>query len=243
MEKNKLYHGSVYEFESFSENEIGKNTNSKDTKYGFYFAANKRTAESYLHESKTIDEDEFKKRFNMSLKDAEERVKDSVVNFETKYQIKIEELESSFLLRHKYKREYQEFENDFNEVLKIKKIGNPYSYSDSDSIVKNGLMGSIYEAEIDTDCFMVVDFGGSSWDENKQLIEAKRAMESGYDGVVFKNMQDSGWFGGNCIDDVYLVFNTEDIIITGIYKYNGLKVFSEYIEKNDDFKLSKKHKP
>lgn len=242
MGKEKLYHGSIYEFDSFCENEIGKNTNSKDTKYGFYFAANKKTAESYLHESKIINETEFKKRFNMSLKDSEEKVKNSVVDFESKYKIKIEELESSFLLRHKFKIEYQEFENDFNELLKIKKMSNPYSYSDSDPIIKEGLMGFIYEVEIEIDGFMIVDFNGTAWDENKQLIEAKKAMDSGYDGVVFKNMQDSGWFGGNCVDDVYLMFDSKNIVITGIYKYNGLKVFSEYIEKNDAFRLNKKHK-
>jgi len=58
---------------------------------------------------------------------------------------------------------------------------------------------------------LVYDFEGGSWDESRQAQIIKDAKENGHDGVIFKNIQDGGWFGGVGIDDVYVAFEPTQI--------------------------------
>ena len=70
---------------------------------------------------------------------------------------------------------------------------------------------------------MVVDLKGEAWDEAMQAQYIREAREIGHDAVVFKNMQDSGWFGGNGIDDVVAIFNPDatEIVSSEVFNAGG----------------------
>ena len=56
----------------------------------------------------------------------------------------------------------------------------------------------------------LIEMNGAPWDARRQARLAREAMNEGYDGVVFQNMTDSGWFN-DMEDDIALTFDTRDI--------------------------------
>jgi hypothetical protein len=58
---------------------------------------------------------------------------------------------------------------------------------------------------------LIVEMDGQAWDESIQQKAISDAMSKGKDGIIFKNMQDSGWFGGEGTDDIALICDPSKI--------------------------------
>jgi hypothetical protein len=175
------YHGTNNYFDTFDQNKLGSSSGAKDARLGFYHSATPRTAKAY------VDTD------NYLLQDA------------------------AYILTDAYKTDPNFVEDalEFNrgaaaEVVKRLASGVPLSdikYTGKITIPH----GRVMRNKIKTDNYKTIDMSGNPWDEDAQYFLAKDAKDSGYDGVIFKNMQDSGWFGGSGSDDVVLSFHAENI--------------------------------
>lgn len=216
---NTWFHGTVYDFQQFDLNELGKNSNSKDAKLGFYFGRNKKTAEAYLESGQSINEENFNKKYKLSIEEVKSKIKELESDFESKYDISYNEIKDSYSKQFKLKREFEDFRSDFEILSNHYNVIDPYSYEEESPIVNYYLLGNIFEVEIKNTNFFHYDMENQPWDENKQTQIAREAKINGYEGVVFENMQDSGWFGGNGVDDILLKFEVNDILIKGIHEY------------------------
>ena len=217
--KNTWFHGTIYDFEQFDLNELGKSSNSRDAELGFYFGKNKRTAEAYIESGQSINEENFKEKYKLSIEEIKSKILKLENNFESKYNISYNEAKNSYSKQFKLKREFENFRSDFDTLTNHYNIIDPYSYEEESPIVDYYLLGNIFEVETEEDNFFYYDMENQPWDENKQTQIARKAKINGYEGVVFENMQDSGWFGGNGVDDILLKFEVNDILIKGIYEY------------------------
>ena len=235
---NTWFHGTVYDFKEFDLNELGKSSNSKDAELGFYFGRNKRTAEAYIESGQEINEEEFIKKYSLSIQDVKDKLKETEKYFELKFGITYSEIKDDYSKQFKLKRENQEFRAYFDKINNYNQVLNPYSYDEDSKIVNNYLLGNIFEIELKNDNLLHYDMDNQPWDERKQLEVARQAKLEGFQGVVFQNMQDSGWFGGNGVDDILLVFDVNDISIKGIHEYRKEGItFKELQKRSNKSKL------
>jgi hypothetical protein len=226
----KWYHGTIHEFNKFDKNELGKSSNSKDAKLGFYFGKNIQTAESYLETTQDFNKENFFDKFKMTIEEAEEKIKLLDIRFEEKYGVKYSIIKTDLVSQFELKRSNPEFRADFDKMKRNTQILNPFHYDEHDSLIDNKLLGKVLVVEICDKNINCNDMEHTPWNEEKQMVIAKQAIEDCYDGVLFSNMQDSGWFGGNGVDDISLVFNDKNILITGEYDYTKSDVtFKEII--------------
>ncbi len=233
--KNTWFHGTIYDFEQFDLNELGKSSNSRDAELGFYFGKNKRTAEAYIESGQSINEENFKEKYKMSIEEVKSKIHKLENDFESKYDISYNEAKNSYSKQFKLKREFEDFRSDFEILSNHYNVIDPYSYEEESPIVNYYLLGNIFEVEIKNDNFFHYDMENQSWDETKQTQIAREARNNGYNGVVFENMQDSGWFGGNGIDDILLKFDVNDISLKGIHEYReeGITFNKSFLNKSE----------
>ena len=229
----KVYHGTMREFKEFDASQLGQSSGGKDTNFGFYFSATIRTAEAYLEEFKIINEEGFKKEYGKSVSEAEEYKKELIEKFEVEYGVnplKLDEI--SFLKVRMLEDEHERFRFDKNRIDKIEDVLMPYSYSEKSQVIDLITMGVIKVVDISELDLFEFDMEYETWDERRQSNVAKEAQLNGYQGVVFRNMQDSGWFGGRGVDDIYLIFKDNKPKIVGEYIYdkNGSR-YEEITEK------------
>lgn len=234
MKDKNWYHGTIYDFEKFDKNEIGKNTNSKDAKYGFYFSGSISTATSYLHESLEINEREFLNKYGISVNKTKLKLNSMIKEFEKLYGYSFDEISNSFSLSYRLSKDNENFKKDLENIKSIKTSLNVFSYPDGNPVVQKILLGNIYNVNIKSENLKTINFQNKAWDQNEQTEFIKMAIDEGFDGLIFENMQDSGWFGGNGIDDVIIVFDENHIEINGVYIYkkNNFIDYKEIKQKN-----------
>ena len=166
--KNTWFHGTVYDFEQFDSNELGKSSNSRDAELGFYFGKNKRTAEAYIESGQSINEENFKEKYKLSIEEIKSKILKLENNFESKYNISYNEAKNSYSKQFKLKREFEDFRSDFDTLNNHYNVIDPYSYEEESPIVDYYLLGNIFEIETEEDNFFYYDMENQPWDENKQ---------------------------------------------------------------------------
>lgn len=229
----KVYHGTMYDFKEFDSSQLGQSSGGKDTNFGFYFSGTIRTAEAYLEEFKFINEEGFKKEYGKSVSEVEEYRKELIKNFELEYGVnplKLDEI--SFLKIRMLEDEHERFRFDKDRIRKVGDVLISDSYSDNSQVIDLVTLGVIKVVDVSELDLFEFDMEYETWDERRQSNVAKEAQLNGYQGVVFRNMQDSGWFGGRGVDDIYLIFKDNKPKIVGEYIYdkNGSR-YEEITEK------------
>ena len=218
----KWYHGTSVDadpktglpFKEFDSSLLGSSSGAKDTRHGFYFAKNRSTADAYRPTSEVINKKKFESEYGLSIDDAQKQKSNSMdeLSFWGLSDKEIQPLRSPKNVEKlpDYMKDsgwdYSATNRKLNPATYTS--GRQYRPSEWISEVKEG---SNFSVNLNTSNFKEVDMGGSSWDANIQDSIAKEAKLDGYEGVVFKNMQDSGWFGGSGVDDIALAFETKNI--------------------------------
>ena len=218
----KWYHGTSVDadpktglpFKEFDSSLLGSSSGAKDTRHGFYFAKNRSTADAYRPTSEVINKKKFESEYGLSIDDAQKQKSNSMdeLSFWGLSDKEIQPLRSPKNVEKlpDYMKDsgwdYSATNRKLNPATYTS--GRQYRPSEWISEVKEG---SNFSVNLNTSNFKEVDMGGSSWDANIQDSIAKEAKLDGYEGVIFKNMQDSGWFGGSGVDDIALAFETKNI--------------------------------
>lgn len=209
------YHGTDANFVVFDDEFLGTENQSLDSKNGFYFSKTTETANTYRGSIPGINDDKFKDEFGISIDDAKISLKKKISGFTEKAGVTFDDYEK-LKIREKIKieRDNPNIESEVRAILNIKSKLNPYTYEafpyNYDDWITEEKTGRLIEVNLLTNDMKVVDFKGEAWDEVIQAQEARKAIDEGYDGIVFKNIQDSGWFGGIGEDDVALVFDSKN---------------------------------
>jgi hypothetical protein len=170
----------------------GSNTGAKDAKDVVYFSKGKGTATEYLEEIEMLP----------PAKQAE---------YETLIK-KSNELEATAKKNNKYpwkEAEWQQARDAYEEA-----------YALDQKFKQTKKSGSLVEVNVKPTNPMTVDMKGEAWDEATQAAHIKQAREDGHDAVIFKNMQDSGWFGGKGADDIIAMFDPKQISIKNTTRYD-----------------------
>ena len=208
------FHGTAESFSKFDTSRLGSATGGSDTKHGFYLSKGKDTADNYRPSIPSIKPEKFKQKWGVSIEDAEaqslelgERLKGLGVSEED---IRLRPFGSSSYA--------PEVSSELTKLHNINSKLDPYSYDDPrrglfpSEWINDEISGVRIEAKI-PDNMKRVEMGGASWDEAAQNRIAIEAKNEGFDGVIFGDMQDSGWFGGSGEDDIALVFDADKILI------------------------------
>ena len=196
--KDNWWHGSPTELEGgkFDLTRSGSNTGAKDARDVFYLSKGRHTAKEYLDEIDDLPSEVRAKYNDLKTKSEELRAKAFKDN--------------KYAWKSPFWKQSSELSDEANRLY--------------DSNVKNKTIGSMNEVKLTPKSPMIVDLKGEAWDEATQLQYIREAREIGHDAVVFKNMQDSGWFGGNGTDDVVAMFNPDaaEIVNSEVF-YSGGK--------------------
>jgi hypothetical protein len=221
----KIYHATENEFTKFDDSKLGIESGSKDTRNGFCFSTQTRTAEAYFEDFQFINKKNFEKEYGISFKEAENSFKIKDDTFKLKYGISYKDY--STCLSSVRRKIDSKFKDDIElDVLRLKSFAgklNPYSYKESSDIIDVRPLGviKVVELNLEEKDLKYIDMENDSWDENRQLTLGNQAKEEGYEGIVFQNMQDSGWFGGSGVDDIYQIFYSNHINIVGEIEYTS----------------------
>ena len=210
------YHGTNNYFDEFDASHLGSANPAKDSKLGFYFSKSEDTANAYRDVTPSINPDKFKKEFGRTIEEQKERIDGVLPKFKSMFGIGYDEFKAlGFREQRALQEKMPNIEAGAKQITREKATLNPYTYEDypyvADEWIKEEKGGRLIEANIPDSELMEYDYMGQAWDENKQHAIAKDAQEQGYKGVLFKDMQDSGWFGGQGIDDVALIFDPKNI--------------------------------
>jgi hypothetical protein len=210
------YHGTNNYFNEFESSFLGSSNPAKDSKLGFYFSKSEDTANAYRNVTPNIKPEKFKQQYGRTMDEQKERIDKASERFESVFGIGFDDFKSL------PRKERVDLENTTanlkqgaKQITDAKSTLNPYTYESfpysMDEWIDEEKGGRLIEANIPDSELMEFDYMGQPWDENRQHLIAKEAQEKGFKGVLFKDMQDSGWFGGQGIDDVALIFNPSDI--------------------------------
>ena len=218
----KWYHGTSVDadpktglpFKEFDSSLLGSSSGAKDTRHGFYFAKNRSTADAYRPTSEVINKKKFESEYGLSIDDAQKQKSNSMdeLSFWGLSDKEIQPLRSP-----KNVEKLPDYMKDSGwDYSATNRKLNPATYTSNRQYrpsewISEVKEGSNFSVNLNTSNFKEVDMGGSSWDANIQDSIAKEAKLDGYEGVIFKNMQDSGWFGGSGVDDIALAFETKNI--------------------------------
>ena len=212
----KWFHGTGADFTDFDNKFLGTANPATDSSFGFYFGKSSDTADAYRPSTTSLNPDKYESTYGRTIEEGRARVIKGKASFEKMFGMSHEDYTNlSEVERLKLDRSVDNIEaggkqisNAESQLSPLHYEGHPYSL---DEWVDEEKTGRIIEAELPTENMKEVDFGGKAWDEVKQSREARLAVDEGYDGVIFKDMQDSGWFGGSGTDDVALVFDANKI--------------------------------
>ena len=212
----KWFHGTGADFTDFDNKFLGTANPATDSSFGFYFGKSSDTADAYRPSTTSLNPDKYESTYGRTIEEGRARVIKGKAGFEKMFGMSHEDYTNlSGVERLKLDRSVDNIEaggkqisNAESQLSPLHYEGHPYSL---DEWVDEEKTGRIIEAELPTENMKEVDFGGKAWDEVKQSREARLAVDEGYDGVIFKDMQDSGWFGGSGTDDVALVFDANKI--------------------------------
>ena len=128
-------------------------------------------------------------------------------------------------------------------------------------IGRNEIKGGIYELYANTDNMYVFDGKGQSWNALRpDFMPAKKtawsdnapyktrelanwARENGYDGIIFKNIEDSGQYGDSLAADVFTFFNPQAQVksadpVTYDDAGNVIPLSKRFNEENEDIRYS-----
>ena len=210
------YHGTNNYFDEFESSFLGSSNPAKDSKLGFYFSKTEDTANAYRDVTPSIKPGKFKKEYGRTIEEQKERIDKALPKFKSMFGIDFDEYKNLGVReQRKLNESVDNIEAGAKQITSAKRTLNPYTYEDHPFIMDEWIdetkRGRLIEANIPDSDLMEFDYDGQAWDENKQHAIAKEAQEQGFKGVLFKNMQDSGWFGGQGADDVALIFNPKDI--------------------------------
>jgi hypothetical protein len=215
------YHGTTRDFDTFDHSKLGESAGGVDTYHGFCCSATIETAETYLDEIQTFDAAAFTAQFGMTLEDAKTRITQDKIAFKKSYAVSFDDYKAlPFIQRRKMERDIDPLEGDVRKIDIMRKNTDPTNYTESSPLIIVTKIGYIKEIDVDTADYQHINMDGQAWDANKQSAFAKEAKQAGFDGIVFQNMQDSGWFGGTGEDDIIQSFQTDKLKITGEHIYN-----------------------
>jgi len=196
----KVYHGTFADFSDFDPQKLGSNTSTASAKEGFFFASNKKVAESYASD--------VNKKIAGLNKQAEEAKK------------QLKELTGDSPLGAGFKVFRKEYEKDVSDTVKklLKKINAyddyvagledmPIAYSSN--IARSG---KLKEVHLNIKNPFIKDYKGEDFRDEKYSDVIKKAKEQGHDGVIFKNTYDGGDPVGNLEKtDIYVAFDKSQI--------------------------------
>ena len=212
----KWYHGTNADFLEFDNKFLGSANPATDSKFGFYFGKKADTADAYREVTTKLNPDKYKSTYGRTVEEGEKRLATAKSKFSDMFGMSHDEYgKLGFRERRAANESIANIEAGAKQINNAKKELSPLTYEDYPyslgDWVDEEKAGRIIEAELPTENMKEVDFGGQSWDEAKQSREARQAIDEGFDGVIFKDMQDSGWFGGSGVDDIALVFDSKKI--------------------------------
>ena len=182
----------------------GSSSGAKDAKDGVYFGGRQSTAAAYLEEYDDIP-DALRGQYDELMAEPRAIQKQLEIDYPGKG---IEVIKK------------RTADPRYDKMTKLSRPG--WAFMEKHAAPKK--YGSITEAKLSLNNPYLVDMAGEPWDEALQLRAISEAKDGGYDGVIFENMQDSGWFGGNGADDIALVFDESQINVTNAPKitaYHG----------------------
>jgi hypothetical protein len=209
------YHGTDSDFEAFDDKFLGTANQSLDSKFGFCLSKRIDTANTYRGSIPKINNDKFMETFGFSIKDARVLLDKRILDFTNESGMTFDKYES-LKARDKIQleRSNPDIESQVKAIRNIQSKLNPYTYESShynhDDWIIEEKTGRLLEVKLLSDDMKVVNFDGRAWNEVIQAKEARIAIDEGYEGIVFENIQDSGWFGGIGSDDVALVFDSKN---------------------------------
>ena len=210
------YHGTnADEFDAFDLSMLGTGSGGKDTKHGFYFSGRRDTADAYRESYPQIKPDKFRSHYGISIEHAQKEYAHLRDNLVSKgYDVR----RGSRLQDRAFLKDNPDLKDDIDQLRNLGDRLNPYNYDNPRGgiyprdWVDDVMMGRTnHYALPDISRMRLVDMECQAWDESKQSAIAQLAKDEGFDGVIFKNMQDSGWFGGAGLDDITLVFDPANI--------------------------------
>ena len=190
------FHGSANSdvpITEFDPLQRGSSSGAKDAKEGVYFGGRRDTAEAYLDEYVDLP-------FDGPIRDQYDKLMERPRIIEK--QLEADYPGEGFRVARERKKDPR-----YLEQVALSREGDAFMEKNKRTIK----YGSVTEAKLNLIDPYVINVAGEPWDEAMQMRHIKAAKEQGHDGVIFQNMQDSGWFGGSGKDDIALVFDEKNI--------------------------------
>ncbi len=213
-----VYHGTFANFEEFDPEKLGSNTKAGSAKEGFFFASNKKVAESYA-----TDNIAKGKGLEKYAENATEQLKQLTGDdqFEASYKIvqRMFHPKEDFFVRDDGRRVDL---YDAKTEKKVQKLLDKINANDDfintmsdDYFAPEGKLarsGKVKETYLDIKNPFIKDYNGSSFRDEKYSEVIKKAKADGHDAVIFKNTYD-GYDKtiGNEPTDIYVVFDKSQI--------------------------------
>jgi len=214
--KNRWYHASPDAFKSLDAEKLGTGEGGTDSMLGFHFSKKPSTAEGYLEDFPSINEDLFEQVHGMSISSAQAKANKLAEKYAKQNSMSVEDAldyknpKSILGIRARAK------DDTAKEFSEVNRLLNPYTYQDgyggisSSKWLNKNRSGYIMSAELpDEKDMKIVDMGGDAYDEARHTLIGKQARDEGYKGVIFKNVVDDA-LSGSGKDDIALVFNPSD---------------------------------
>jgi hypothetical protein len=220
--KNRWFHASPDAFKNLDAEKLGTGEGGTDSMLGFHFSKKPSTAEGYLEDFPSINEDLFEQVHGMSISSAQEKADKLAAKYAKQNSMSVEDAldyknpKSILGIRARAK------DDTAKEFSEVNKLLNPYTYQDgyggisSSKWLNKNRSGYIMSAELpDEKDMKIVDMGGDAYDEARHTLIGKQARDEGYKGVIFKNVVDDA-LSGSGKDDIALVFNPSDANIVDV---------------------------
>jgi len=183
-------HGTQGKLEGnfFDPYRLGSSTGAKDAKKGFYFSDSRLTAEAYMGRDYKYTPQEKQRLEQLTKRNG--ALQSELENIRSTYSSPSDAVLASRQLRNEYSQNLAEMRS-------------------IDENVKTQKSGTLLDVYLNIEDPLTFDFKRNPYDEDTQSRIIDEALNSGNDGVIFKNMMDDP--ESRRVSDIYVAFTPEQI--------------------------------
>lgn len=196
-----VYHGTFEQFSKFDKSKLGSSTGAPSAHEGFFFASNKKVAESYASNmfKRLKDCEEIKEyAFNKIKELTDDSYFDSIFKiYRKEYN---EDIHEKWYKLHEMITTCEDYEAGVQEL--------PIAYdSDLDE------SGNLKEVQLILNNPLIHDMEGNDYRNTSYKELITQAKAKGHDSVIIKNTYDGGDPVGSLeLTDIYVVFDESQIV-------------------------------